>query len=116
MVCLPAEAQHGDLGRLQREDLALLLSYSGETEEVVNLALLLRADGVTRISISSNPESSLAKASDAHISCGDITEACPLNLAPSASTTAMIAIGDALALALSRRRNFDADDFHLLKW
>ncbi len=107
----PSEAMHGDLGRVRRDDVVLLLSYSGETEEVVNLAALLKADEVPRIGISSSPGSAVARLSTVHLSVGDLTEACPLNLAPTASTTAMLALGDALALALSRRRNFDADDF-----
>lgn len=111
-VLHPAEAVHGDLGRIRRGDVVMLLSYSGETEEVMNLAAILQADGVPRLGISSNPESSLARLSDVHLSLGDVVEACPLNLAPTASTTAMLALGDALALAVSRRRNFDEDDFH----
>ncbi len=110
-VLHPAEAVHGDLGRVGPKDVVLLLSFSGETEEVVNLAALLQADGVPRIGISSKPDSALARLSDVHLNLGDLTEACPLNLAPTASTTAMLAVGDALALALSRRRNFDTDDF-----
>ncbi len=111
-VLHPAEAVHGDLGRVRRGDVVILLSYSGETEEVVNLALILKADGVPRIGISTNASSSLARHSDVHISLGEITEACPLNLAPTTSTTVQVAIGDALALALARRRSFKADDFH----
>ncbi len=107
----PAEAVHGDLGRVRSADIVVLLSYSGETDEVINLAALLKADGVPRLGISSTPHSALARLSDVHLSLGDLTEACPLNLAPTASTTAMLAVGDALALALSRRRNFGADDF-----
>ena len=107
----PAEAAHGDLGRVRRGDVVMLLSYSGETEEVVNLAAILKADGVPRLGISSTGNSALARLSTVHLSLGDITEACPLNLAPTASTTAMLALGDALALALGRRRNFDTDDF-----
>jgi arabinose-5-phosphate isomerase len=110
-VVHPAEALHGDLGRIRREDAALLLSYSGETEEVVNLALILKADGVRRIGISCRGDTSLAKACDAHLALGDIVEACPLRLAPTASTAAMLAVGDALALAVSRRREFTHDDF-----
>ncbi len=91
--------------------MAVLLSYSGETEEIVNLAALLKADDLPRIGISSSPTSALARLSSVHLNLGDVTEACPLNLAPTASTTAMLAVGDALALAVSRRRNFDADDF-----
>jgi arabinose-5-phosphate isomerase len=108
----PAEAVHGDLGRVRSNDVVLLLSFSGETEEVVNLAAILKADGVPRVGISSSPRSSLARVCNVHLSLGDLTEACPLNLAPTASTTAMLALGDALALALSRRRSFGADDFH----
>jgi arabinose-5-phosphate isomerase len=107
----PAEAVHGDLGRVRRGDVVMLLSYSGQTEEVVNLAAILKADGVPRLGISSGPATALARLSDVHLSLGDVTEACPLNLAPTASTTAMLAVGDALALALSRRRNFGAGDF-----
>ncbi len=111
-VIHPSEAVHGDLGRMREGDIALLLSYSGETAEVVDLALHLKADGVARIGISCRATTSLARLSDAHLCVGDIVEACPLNLAPTASTTAMLAVGDALALALARRRNFQADDFH----
>lgn len=108
----PAEAVHGDLGRIRRGDVVLLLSHSGETEEVVNLAAILQADRVERVGISSKAESSLARLTTVHITTGDVTEACPLRLAPTASTTAMLAVGDALALALCRRRDFKADDFH----
>ena len=111
-VMHPAEAVHGDLGRVRRGDVVMLLSHSGETEEVVNLALILKADGVPRLGISCRGSTSLARACDVHLSLGDIVEACPLNLAPTTSTTAQLAIGDALALALARRRGFDADDFH----
>lgn len=108
----PAEAVHGDLGRIRRGDIALLLSYSGETEEIVALASILRADQVPCIGISRDGSGSLGRLCQAHIALGDVTEACPLQLAPTASTTAMLAVGDALALAASRRRDFDADAFH----
>ncbi len=111
-VVHPAEAVHGDLGRIRQGDVALLLSFSGETDEVVSLASILKADSVARIGMSSKPASSLARQCDVHINLGDIIEACPLRLAPTASTTAMLAAGDALALALARRRDFAADDFH----
>lgn len=111
-VVHPSEAVHGDLGRIRSDDVVLLLSFSGETEEVVALASILRADGVGRIGLSSRPDSTLARLCDEHLDLGDIVEACPLNLAPTASTTAMLAAGDALALALARRRDFAADDFH----
>lgn len=110
-VLHPAEAVHGDIGRVGKDDVVMLLSYSGETEEVVNLAAILRADGVSRLGISTSDGSNLAKLCTVHLSLGDVTEACPLNLAPTASTTAILAVGDALALAVSRRRNFGANDF-----
>ena len=108
----PAEAVHGDLGRIRRGDVVILLSFSGETEEVVSLAHILKADDVPLIGVSSAPDSSLGRAVDVHLDLGGIIEACPLNLAPTASTTAMMAVGDGLALALARRRDFSADDFH----
>ena len=108
----PAEAVHGDLGRVRRGDVVILLSYSGETEEVVNLAAILAADDVPRLGISRSAESTLGRLSTVHVALGDVAEACPLNLAPTASTTAMLALGDMLALAVSRRRSFQADDFH----
>ncbi len=108
----PAEAVHGDLGRIRPQDVALLLSYSGETEEVVNLALLLKADSIPILAVTGRPASALAKHGDVHLSIGDVAEACPHNLAPTATTTAMLAVGDTLALAVARRRNFAADDFH----
>ncbi|MBL9141169.1 MAG: KpsF/GutQ family sugar-phosphate isomerase [Phycisphaerae bacterium] len=108
----PSEAMHGDLGRVRPGDVAVLLSYSGGTEEIVNLAAILRTDGVPRIGISCNHGTHLARLSDVHLAIGDVVEACPLNLAPTASTTAMLAMGDALALAVARRRNFAPDDFH----
>ena len=108
----PAEAVHGDLGKIRRGDLVIMLSYSGETEEIANLAAILNADEVDSIGISCKSGSALARLSKVHLDLGDIAEACPLNLAPTASTTAMAAVGDALALAVARRRNFGADDFH----
>jgi arabinose-5-phosphate isomerase len=111
-VLHPAEAVHGDLGRIRGGDVALLLSASGETEELVVLAGILKADGLPRIGVSMRPESRLARLCDVHLSMGDLAEACPHNLAPTTSTTVMMAIGDALALALAARRNFAADDFH----
>jgi len=111
-VVHPAEAVHGDLGSIKNNDVVVLMSYSGTTEEVLNLAAILRTDNVPRIGISSANDSPLAELCDAHLSTGAITEACPLNLAPTASTTAMLAIGDALGLAVARRRNFSSDDFH----
>jgi arabinose-5-phosphate isomerase len=111
-VLHPAEAIHGDLGSVRRHDVVILMSYSGATEEVINLAAILRSDGVPRIGISKSHKTELATLCDVHISVGEIEEACPHNLAPTTTTTVMLAVGDALALALSRRRNFTADDFH----
>jgi arabinose-5-phosphate isomerase len=110
----PAEAVHGDLGRIRRADCLLALSYSGETEEVVSLAAMLRQDGVSIVSIMGGkrgPESSLARFSTVALTIGDVTEACAETLAPTSSTTATLALGDALALALSRRMAFTANDF-----
>ena len=111
-VVHPAEAVHGDLGSIRRDDVVILMSYSGTTEEVVNLAAILRTDGIPCIGISKADDSPLAKLCTIHLAIGSLSEACPLNLAPTASTTATLAIGDALGLALSRRRNFTADEFH----
>lgn len=111
-VVHPAEAVHGDLGSIRRDDVVILMSYSGTTEEVVNLAAILRTDGIPCIGISKEADTTLAKLCAVHLSVGELAEACPLNLAPTATTTALLAIGDALGLALSRRRNFTADEFH----
>jgi len=111
-VVHPSEAVHGDLGSIRRDDVVILMSYSGTTDEVVNLAAILQTDGIPCIGISKDNNTPLAKICNAHLSIGSLSEACPLNLAPTASTTATLAIGDALGLALSRRRNFTADDFH----
>ncbi len=108
----PVDAVHGDLGRFRDTDVALLMSYSGETAELIDLALHLKADGIPRVALCSRTATSLGRLVDACVAVGDIVEACPLNLAPTASTTAMLAAGDALALALARRRDFREDDFH----
>ncbi len=108
----PTEAVHGDLGRIRRGDVVILLSYSGRTEEVASLAAILRQDGIAIISISRDRSTRLAALSDAALSTGDIEEACEHGLAPTSTTTAMMAIGDALAIAASRQRNFSAEDFN----
>lgn len=108
----PTEAVHGDLGRIRRGDVVVLLSYSGRTEEVASLAAILRQDSVPLISISRDQSTPLARLSDAALSTGNIEEACPHGLAPTSTTTAMMAIGDALAIAASRKRNFTAEDFN----
>lgn len=107
----PSEAVHGDIGRIRAEDVVLLLSYTGQTDEVLTLAALVRQDGVPVIAITRSPDSHLGRIADVCLCIGDVTEACPHNLAPTASTTAMLALGDALALVVSRQRNFSADDF-----
>ena len=107
----PVEAMHGDLGRVRRRDVVLLLSNTGNTEEVVALAALLRQDGVSTIAICGNASSELGRLATACLCIGDVTEACPHNLAPTASTAAMLALGDALALCASSERGFDPDAF-----
>jgi arabinose-5-phosphate isomerase len=107
----PSEAMHGDLGRVHGGDVVLALSFSGNTNEVVSLAAILRQDRVPVISLVGKPDSDLARVSTVVLSVGDVPEACPLNLAPTTSTTAMLALGDALAMCVSRRRNFGVDDF-----
>ena len=109
----PAEAVHGDLGRIRAGDVVLALSQSGETDEVLRLIPALRQLGATLIAITERVGSSLGQASDLCIALGPIEEACPIGLAPSASTTALMAVGDALALLVSRMRDFRAEDFAL---
>ncbi len=106
-----AEAVHGDLGVVQANDVVVALSYSGETEELVRLLEAIRRIGAKLISITGHPQSTLGQASDVALNCHVAEEACPMNLAPSASTTAALALGDALALVLSRRKGFDANRF-----
>jgi arabinose-5-phosphate isomerase len=107
----PVEAVHGDLGRIRRRDAVLLLSYSGNTEEVVNLAELLKPDGIPIFALVGPTGSDLERLADATLHVGDVAEACPNELAPSSSTTAMLALGDALALTVCEQRRFSADDF-----
>ena len=107
----PAEAIHGDLGAVRAEDVVLALSHSGETEELVRLVESIRRIGATLIALTGDPRSTLGQAADIALSCHVPSEACPLNLAPTASTTAALALGDALALALSRRKGFRAEEF-----
>ncbi|HUL75502.1 MAG TPA: KpsF/GutQ family sugar-phosphate isomerase [Vicinamibacterales bacterium] len=106
-----AEAVHGDLGVVQSNDVVVALSYSGETEELVRLLEAIRRIGAKLISLTGNPHSTLGQASDVALSCHVAEEACPMNLAPTASTTASLALGDALALALSQRKGFDEGRF-----
>jgi arabinose-5-phosphate isomerase len=107
----PAEASHGDLGMITAQDLVLAVSYSGETEEIVTILPLVRRMGAKLISITGNPKSTLARIADVHLDVAVSEEACPLNLAPTASTTATLAMGDALAVALLKNRGFTAEDF-----
>ncbi|MEM6505171.1 MAG: KpsF/GutQ family sugar-phosphate isomerase [Planctomycetota bacterium] len=111
-VLHPVEALHGDIGKVRQGDAVLLLSNGGGTEEVLTLAMLLKQDGIPTLALVGRPGSKLGRLADVTLAIGDITEACPHNLAPSASTTAMLALGDALALTVMRQRNFSADDFH----
>jgi arabinose-5-phosphate isomerase len=107
----PAEALHGDLGVVQASDVVVALSYSGETGELVRLLEAIRRIGARLIALTGSPKSTLGQASDVTLSCHVAEEACPMNLAPSASTTAMLALGDALALALSQRKGFREEQF-----
>ena len=109
----PAEAVHGDLGRIRADDVVLALSQSGETDEVLRLVPALRRLGASLVAITERAGSSLGQAADLCIALGPIEEACPLGLAPSASTTALMAVGDALALLVCRMRDFRAEDFAL---
>lgn len=107
----PAEAHHGDLGMVTRDDVLLALSNSGESEELLGIVPLVKRQGARLIAITGRPESSLAVLADVHLDAGVEREACPLGLAPTASTTAAMALGDALALALLDARGFSAEDF-----
>ena len=109
----PAEASHGDLGMITSQDLMLAVSYSGETQEVVTILPLVKRMGAKLLSITGKPGSTLARAADVHLDVSVAEEACPLNLAPTASTTATLAMGDALAVALLESRGFTAEDFAL---
>jgi arabinose-5-phosphate isomerase len=107
----PAEAFHGDLGRIHPDDVVVMLTQSGETAEVVQLLPSLRDFRVPLIAITAARTSTVGRAANVVIELGDLEEVCSLGLAPSTSTTAMLAVGDALALVLSKMRNFQADDF-----
>ncbi len=107
----PAEAVHGDLGVLMPGDLVIALSASGETEEILRLLATLKRKGDALISFCCNPASTLAQAADVALDCAVEREACGMNLAPTASTTAMLALGDALAIAVSLRKGFRPEDF-----
>jgi arabinose-5-phosphate isomerase len=107
----PAEAIHGDLGVIQADDVVVALSYSGETAELLHLLEAIRRLGARLIAISGDPRSTLAQAADVALDCSVAEEACPLNLVPTASTTAALAMGDALAMTLLVEKGFRQEDF-----
>ncbi|MBY0440054.1 MAG: KpsF/GutQ family sugar-phosphate isomerase [Burkholderiales bacterium] len=107
----PAEAMHGDLGMITRDDVLIALSYSGETEELLRIVPVVKRQGARLIVITGNPGSALAREADALLDASVAEEACPLGLAPTASTTAALAFGDALAVALLDARGFGPEDF-----
>jgi arabinose-5-phosphate isomerase len=107
----PAEAVHGDLGVIQSEDVVVALSHSGETHEVLRVLEAIKRLGARLLALTSNPQSTLGQAADVTLDTHVDEEACPLNLAPTASTTAALALGDALAMTLLVRRGFREDDF-----
>jgi arabinose-5-phosphate isomerase len=109
----PGEASHGDLGMITRDDVVLTISNSGETGEVLAIVPVIKRIGAKLISMTGNPESTLAKLGDSHVCVAVSQEACPLGLAPTSSTTATLVMGDALAVALLNARGFTADDFAL---
>ena len=106
-----AEAAHGDLGMVTRDDVFIAMSYSGESDELLTIVPLIKREGTPMIAITGKPASTLAKYADVHLDCHVDKEACPLNLAPTSSTTAMLALGDALAVACLDARGFGAEDF-----
>ncbi|HEV2009135.1 MAG TPA: SIS domain-containing protein, partial [Burkholderiales bacterium] len=107
----PTEASHGDLGMVTREDVFVALSNSGETAELLAIVPLIKRQGAKLIALTGKPDSSLAREADVHLYAGAEKEACPLNLAPTASTTAALALGDALAIALMQAKGFSRDEF-----
>ncbi len=110
----PVEALHGDLGRIVKGDVCLAISHSGESPELLALLLALKRLAIPLVALTGNPRSMLATSSDAHLDVGVRQEACPLGLAPTASTTAALAMGDALSMALLERRGFTVEDFAVL--
>ena len=107
----PGEAFHGDLGMISKDDVVLALSYSGETDEILKIVPFIHSNGNKLVSMTGNPESALAKNSDIHLDVSVEEEACILHLAPTTSTTAQIAMGDALAVSLMQMRGFTSVDF-----
>ena len=109
----PAEASHGDLGMVTRDDVFVALSNSGESAELLTLIPVLKRQGAKLLALTGNAKSTLGREADVHLYAGAAQEACPLNLAPTASTTAALALGDAIAVALMRARGFTQDEFAL---
>ena len=107
----PGEASHGDLGMISESDVVMALSNSGKTEEIVSLLPILKNMGIKIIAMTGDDNSEIATASDVHIDVGVEEEACPMNLSPTASTTAALAMGDAIAVALLEKRGFSVEDF-----
>lgn len=107
----PGEASHGDLGMITAQDVFIGISYSGESDELLTIVPLIKRQGAHLISLTGNPDSSLARAADVHLSGAVAQEACPMGLAPTASTTAALALGDALAVALLDAKGFGEADF-----
>jgi len=107
----PAEAVHGDLGRLRRQDVVMILSYGGETDEIIRLINLVKQLGIPLIALTGDEDSTLGRHSDVVLCMGKVNEACPLGVAPSVSTTCMLTIGDALAFTVMKARNFSVEDY-----
>ena len=107
----PGEASHGDLGMVASTDVFIALSYSGESQELMTIVPIIKRQGAKLISMTGNPASSLARVADVHLNAAVDREACPMNLAPTASTTASLALGDALAVALLDAKGFNAENF-----
>jgi arabinose-5-phosphate isomerase len=107
----PAEAVHGDLGRLRKNDIIIVLSFGGETDEVIRLINLVKQQDIKMIAITSSDDSTLSRHSDVTLCIGKLSEACPLGVAPSVSTTCMLAIGDAIAFTVMKARNFSVEDY-----
>ena len=107
----PAEAIHGDLGRLRKDDIVIILSYGGETDEITRLINMVKQLEIKLIALTGESDSTLSKHSDVVLCMGKMSEACPLGVAPSASTACMLAIGDALAFTVMKGRNFGVEDF-----
>lgn len=107
----PAEAVHGDLGRLRKDDIVLVLSYGGETDEITRMINLVKQSDIKLIALTGQRDSTLCKYSDVALCMGKMDEACPLGVAPSVSTTCMLAVGDALAFTVMKARNFSVEDY-----